>query len=455
MKSVSEPYGKLDLNDSFLNGLAKGWDSSCENLHDEMKQYKALQKSAFLQCLQKKVPYEKYRQPFVYVGSDEIRHENFKITLFDSSSEVYGKLLDLTKEIDKATAEKKRLLRQKRGKFFSCDPEGLALKTFPKFYRFCEGYKKVSMDYGNRRTKQFSLRQAAALAERERGYSFLTVGENGDRYLNTFPSSRKSKVYEILLHGKNERAMGDIAALILESITLRALDKICFKRDSEIVNNLDKRYTETIKVGSARGEIEKTVIMKREVLESSNEIIPMYLDVLRKLEGKHVRFRSQHSLDFLMAAKDIGEFEILLKREAYFFETRWLSRDEMQNLLKNQEGNSYKITSWDLERKPEKPEAYTEWWNEIWNPENASSAYPMRLNPEMTISFIAKEWEEDVVGRPINRRYRNRYVLTMTVSHRADQPYVNKAFLEEKTRAAALGKFNERYNAVNRYEYVY
>lgn len=60
---------------------------SCKTLYDEMKLYKASQKSAFLELAQKEVGYEKLGEKFDYVDNRGVSHPQYRISLFANVKE--------------------------------------------------------------------------------------------------------------------------------------------------------------------------------------------------------------------------------------------------------------------------------------------------------------------------------------------------------------------------------
>lgn len=253
------------------------------------------------------------------------------------------------------------------------------------------------MEYGKRRAAKFSAARAETLALRERGYGVFSEDAEGNRFLNAFPEKTKKRAMDAV---KNGGAGSGVTAFVLDSITLRALDKLCFGKDSkfakELCGKIDQKYIATLEWEDGT---KHTGLKKRDGLISEGLLIPFYCEALKKADSLNVRFRSAESIEILRTAKTAEEFEVTLKLETYVLSARSFSKDEFQKILTDCDGNQYRITSWDLREDRNHPERYTEWWKTFWQAKNAENKYPIRINPEMTVSYVSKEWESEKDGK--------------------------------------------------------
>lgn len=79
---------------------------SCKQLYDEMKRYKALQKSALLERAQQEMKFENLLEPFDYVDNAKQTHPGYRIGLFSDVSKIdYEWLLNETKKIEAKSVE--------------------------------------------------------------------------------------------------------------------------------------------------------------------------------------------------------------------------------------------------------------------------------------------------------------------------------------------------------------
>jgi hypothetical protein len=70
-------------------------------------------------------------------------------------------------------------------------------------------------------------------------------------------------------------------------------------------------------------------------------------------------------------------------------------------------------------------------WINFWNEENKKNKFPLRINPEITISFAEQDnnFIKQSPNQTNNRRKRERYLLTTTLSRNADSKYIDSAFI--------------------------
>ncbi|MDD4530914.1 MAG: hypothetical protein PHO80_05200, partial [Candidatus Gracilibacteria bacterium] len=430
--SLTKPYGG---NLGILYGIDK--NQPIESLYKEMKTFKAKEKSAFMQLLQKQIEYKDF---------EGVEYKDYKIQLFTkieegedwktkeklSKEDVYNKVLNLTNQIEKETNKSKKTeLKVKRGKYYF-----MGRKCFSNYFNFCEDYKKVAIEYGSRKAKVLTLEREKILAERERGWGFIMKDENNEYFINTIPVENTENVYKYMKEGNLEKKDGKISYFMFSSITLRALDKLCFKKDSSfakgIKGKIDKKFIKELKNNDGETRIE---IKSKNQLIEENLLIKFYNEVLDKQETLKILYRdNEKSINLLQNSKDEDEFEINLKLECYVLREYKTNQEEINELLKNKNGNSYKITSWDLRGKRNKLEEHTKWWFNFWNVENEENKFPLRINPEITISYVEqdKSFAKEKPNQTNNRRTRERYLLNTTLSHKADSKYIDSAFTLEK-----------------------
>ncbi len=287
-----------------------------ENLYKEMKTFKANQKSAFLQLLQNKTEYKDIKNPFTFTDNKEQKHENYEIKLFnDVSEENYNKMLDLTNQIEKETDKKKRtLLREKRWKHF------MSKYSCQKYIFFCNEYKKVAMEYGKRKAEKMSLEREKIESRKERWFWIISTNWKS-HFLNTFSVENTEKAYKNFK--KDEyKSKNEIEYFILSSITLRALEKLCFKENSsfmkDILWKIDAKYTKTIEQWE---KWEVRVFKSKKTLEEENIYISFLNEILEKQTTLWIIYKDwEESKKILKNSQNIDEFEINLKKETYVLE---------------------------------------------------------------------------------------------------------------------------------------
>jgi hypothetical protein len=416
-----------------------------ENLYKEMKIFKASQKSAFLQRLQSGINFTNFQKEFKFIDNRWDVVENFKIVLFsDITEDRYEEMLNLTNQIEKEkNKESRKQLKEKRGKYFQ--------HHLNKYKKFCNDYKDVAMEFWKRKAEIISLQREKVLAERERWYWFFAKDWENNFYINTFDIENSQQAYHELINNKNTK--WEIAYYILSSITLRALEKLCFSERStfskwNIINKLDEKFIK-IQNGSWR-----KIFKSKKELEEENILIDFFVEVLKHQTNLNLKFKSTQSINILKECKDIGAFEILLKQETYILDEYFISKQNFESILEKYKWISYKITSKDIENNTNKS-TFSSWWRDFWEEENKENDYVLRINPEFSISFRLWDKEKYKNTLPFHRKKNNQYFLTMSFSHSADRNYINTAFINEEDRKQSLQDFNDIFNRKNRFDYIY
>lgn len=423
-----------------LYGIDK--NSWIEKLYNEIKIFKANQKSAFLELLQKGVSYDILKDKFDYIDNQWNLHKDYQLVLFDDINEVkYNEMKSLTSLIEKEQdKEKKKELKNKRWKYF--------LFHCKNYKNFCEKYKKVAMEYGKRKAEVLSLEREKILAERERWYAFFSRDSENNFYINTFGIENSKEVYHYIKNNTSKN--WDISYFVLSSITLRALEKLCFSQSSnfnkwEIIKKIDKKFIK-IQQWSWR-----EIFKSREELENEEILIEFIIEIIEKQNTLWLKFKSEQSKNFLKYAKNLDDFEILLKQETYILDEYLIEKTEFEKILQKFQWNSYKLTSRDLQKNEENT-SFAIWWNNFWKTENKNSDYILRINPEFVISF--RKWDPEKFPKN-HRKWKDSFLIRFSFSHFSDKKYIDAAFVEDDERKENLQKFNELYNKNNNLEYFY
>lgn len=419
-----------------------------KELKEKVKLFKAKQKAWFLQLLQNKVSFENFQNPFYFEFMWE-KFEDFKITLFsDISKEDYQKMLDLTKKIEQEDNKEKRTkLKMQRWKYFQYN--------LKKFKFFSEAYKKIAQKYGIDIAEVKSLERQKIDATKLRWWWFLSK-ENNDYFINTFGIEYSKQVFKEIKNLKHN--WDNIKIYILSSITLRALDKLCFKKNSSFIKKIDtKDFNEKITVNEWKNN-EKSFwrLKSKKTLLEEWKLLDFYIYILKNQQSLNIKYRSNKSLEILKSSSNLEDFEINLKLETYELTEKDISKQTFENILKSYNWNSYKITSYDLEKWLE-TKKYTHWWFSFWQKENKSNKYIIRINPELTVFFKEKD-KEFISKNPKlknNRRFHNRFILSTNFSFHSNKSYIDSAFINEECRKDSIKTFNNIFNNKNKLEYFY
>ena len=417
-------------------------NQTIEQLRNDMKMFKARQKSAFLQQLQNWVPFEEF-QKLDFTDNKWELHKDYEILLFnDIGNDKYGEMLEITEKIAKEQDKDKRKgLKEKRWKYF--------IHHCKKYNKFCDEFKKVAIQYWKLKAEKLSLEREREQARFERWLAILSKDLDWNYYINSFSNNDSKNAFEKL---KNiNSTSGDYSYFIMKSITLRALQKLCWKENFKktVVNKISEKFTKVNENDTGR-QVRKFKSFE----EIGNNIVEFYVDILDKQRTLDVSYRSWYEewLKKLKWAKDLYELEILLKQETYTLEEHKISKNDFEEILEDYNWNSYKITSEDLEKNIE-TNNFTKWWNIFWTTENKEHKYISRLNPELVISLRA--WEKVFKDRKKHRKSDKSFLLTMSYSHYTDKSYIDDAFIKDEERKSSLEQFNKHYNENHKFDYIY
>lgn len=462
-------------------------NQTIEQLRNDMKMFKARQKSAFLEFLQMKNEFSELEELKTYLNDiekkykqkkwskynfyEELQNNTFELDSSDVDTDIdkvfkafslilfletekddYEKLLNLTKKIEKSsTLSERTSYKIERWEFFKGKNENWIFSEDrdTSYDWFCSEFKKVAISYWRLKAEKLSLEREREQARFERWLAILSKDLDWNYYINSFSNNDSKKAFEKL---KNiNSTSGDYSYFIMKSITLRALQKLCWKENFKktVVNKISEKFTKVNENDTGR-QVRKFKSFE----EIGNNIVEFYVDILDKQRTLDVSYRSWYEewLKKLKWAKDLDELEILLKQETYTLEEHKISKNDFEEILEDYNWNSYKITSEDLEKNIE-TNNFTKWWNIFWTTENKEHKYISRLNPELVISLRA--WEKVFKDRKKHRKSDKSFLLTMSYSHYTDKSYIDDAFIKDEERKSSLEQFNKHYNENHKFDYIY
>ena len=269
-------------------------------------------------------------------------------------------------------------------------------------------------------------------------------------YINTFDIENTKNAYDFF--SNQSQKQWEITYYILSSITLRALEKLCFSKSSNfykwnIVQKIDGKF---LKIQEVTGN--KIFKSKRELEEEEN-LIEFLAEVLRLQNTLWIKFKSEKSLDNLKCCENMSDFEILLKQETYILDEYKISKEDFEKALEKFKWNSFLIIDKDSGNH-NKNSVFSQWWTRFWQKNNTEN-YILRINPELVISF--RKWDAERFKGKISfhRRKNDAYMVSFSFSHFSDKSYITSEFIDDVKRKEHLKKFNDLYNENVTLEYIY
>lgn len=470
-----------------------------ENAYKLMKEYKSEQKSAFLQFLSKWFTFEdlkNHREFDYHLSKDETK--KMIIYLFDDISENnYKNIIEKTKKIWELSDEynqteskdlKEQITDLKKLRWTYFDVQNKTC-VFTKYWSFCDEFKNIAMEFWRIKANIKSLEKEKIDAEKTNSWALILEKDN-QKYLLTIPritnqklewtetNLNKAKTYIDSLNAENS----DLNLYKFESLTLRALDKLCFWKElnknrhweiKEEDNTFRKNiFSEILKYPKFFNEKQKLkdkfeFKKNKEDKELDEKFLLEFYQTVLTLESTKKQLIIKHFKDFdkfiNSTFESLDEFETELKKTCYIKESINISSITKEKLINNFNAKLYKITSYDFKKNDkevlaelknkktldrENPKISTKIWLDFWSENNQNEKYPIRLNPEIKISFIEKDenFIKNNYGLPFNRKFYDRYLLTSTITQNALNKEINLNYKDKSEIIKTYESYNDDFN---------
>lgn len=403
------------------------------DLKEAMKKFKAEQKSKF---------YEFVNQGKTYRG---LKIEHGLRLLNDISEKEFNKFKDA-----KGKAEK--------GKHFQF--------SFPRYKNFCNAYKNVAVELGKIKADIKSLEKEKIDAEKLQSWAVILEKDN-QKYILTIPRNANNNIQNARKYIDNLQSNGGIEWKLhtFESLTLKALDKLCFGLDK---NTFIPKITAELQQINSSCFIAGKLKRKDQFSEDGTELLKFYQTVLG-LDITKTILAIDHfkNFDAFVSKKyeNQADFEKALKQTCYYKKSIFISEDEKDKIVGNYNGNLYKVTSYDLEKNDAEilnllenkkrldrnnPEYHTRVWLDFWTNKNIENNYEIRLNPEFKINFVEKQIDR-LADRNLgklkkNRSLNNRYLLSTTITMQAHEKNVDLSYKTTNCIKEYVEKYNKEFN---------
>jgi hypothetical protein len=467
-KKLVEEFGNLNE--------IENW--SIQKIYKNFKFYKAKQKSNFLEFIADKKDYSELKNEKGLFLMNDFSKANFDkfVSLSNEITELATQRSDLDNSLVNYKSQKNKLTKkikekaQNRGKHF--------MFNFSKYKKFSNLYKNVAIELGESKAKIKSLEKEAIDAERVNSWALILKKDN-QHYICTIPRDGEENLLNAkqYVNSLTEENSNNWKLYSFESLTLRALEKLCFGLNKntfipEIKQELfESQESETFVTKNDRGFLQ--LKMKHKFSKDHLEIMRFYQKVLG-LNATKKMLAIDNFIDFksFLSIKysSLENFEKDMKRSCYFKKAISISEVTKNNLVNTFQGNLYKITSYDLEKNDKEvleklenkkqlerknPEKQTQTWLDFWTTENKGNQYHVRLNPELKISFIAKQEEKilDKYGNKRNlgklgknRKNKERYLLSTTITEKAHDKKINLAFKTKDEVKTFIDEYNKKFN---------
>lgn len=414
-----------------------------DKTYREMKIWKADQKSDFIKT----------------VAGDKLKPQSFreKFPLFNTSDENFKTFYKLTKELDKKPENAKNIA-QKRGKFFNAPREKVQTQDY---FELCELYKRIAVKRGkiiaeikgieNEEVQSQLLTHWAVVAEERGKRSIVFIPRKKNEELENH-----KKAHEFL-QKQEKKEFGDIKIYHFKSLTLRALEKLCFKEIKntfapEIMKETNPKIWFPKYKQEWNNQPEKLIGFYKQVLQSKYS--QTYLDLVN-----FGNLKTFIETDFTTLEE---EFESKLEKTCYVKVPVYFSKEEFKNFADAFDAEVFEITARGISSESKRKEnAHAEIWKDFWSKENEEKNHITRLNPEVSVFYRDEVKEKSNTLRENNKSNINnrfsapRFTLATTITLRATNKKSNLAFKTVEDIKSHINDFNEEFNKNFSGEWVY
>ncbi len=502
-------------------------EMNLKEAYDFIKDFKAKRKSAFNQFVWNLYTYENLlenkKSKYKYKENWKLKEEEMSVELFcDIWEENFTEFKRLTNKIKEKWSKKNDILQwlwwlkkdelekiiknkeknweyleesennfkilsleiedlaKERWKFFNIPNEKIYTKNYKEL---CEFYKNIALRLWQNKAR--ILWYEKQIVDSEKLIFFATIIERWDnKFLALIPKWKErlhQKAHDFLDKGENNNNDWTIKIHYFKSLTLRALQKLCFKEDKTVLVWIEDKNT------FIRG-IEKELslnpetqnkkyffkwklkrfdefkiynrFLKKEEWEIDKQLlIEFYQDVLQTKSAKKVLDIKDFWLDNVLneTFESLDDFEIEFEKIAYIKKTLKIDEIWYQKFIEDFWVFLYKINSQDLSINniEHKNKKHTDYWLNFWD-NFKNKNYDIKINPEFSLYYtladkdLKEKKEQWLLKEPIklswlrNRKTKPQLIFTTNFSLNSNEKSENLAFLETSDLKENIEKFNNK-----------
>ena len=383
----------------------------------------------------------------------------------------YKNFIDLTKALNTEPKQNSDQKSKERGDWFfgkNC--------YFKNYQSFCKNYK----DIAQRRGKLIAQIKGVEKEKRESlevNYWALIYTESGKKQLWLVPKKHIQIAKQFIYNQFTDLEMTNSYLSSFESLTMRALHKLCFAEQSSFVTDLSvdlkkqHKKVKEFKTQNKDKDIEERNKNQKELQE-----LQFFKELFQsEIVQKNLQI-DNFNLTEVYKAKDKKAFEQALEEACYYEKKVFFNNEQQkQEFLKKFNVTVLNISSYDLKERNKntyqspksKNRIHTDWWNEFWmqskNNQKSSKTgreiRTIRLNPEIRIRY--REMDENLKTyfdkRKFPKKFKHRklkdqFTAHFTLSLNAGKKYEDLAFSEPEKVLEKIKDFNTILNKNMRFE---
>ena len=507
-------------------GFSKDENWTLEKSYGDIKKWKSDKKKEFMEAIQKINSIEEFTEFSEKYKKIEREHPLFKSKKKDMKdfiektikieklSSIKNKIKDkqfltdeendfllehnLNKNIEKIQ-EKIIEIKKERGLFLNFKEREKSEIITKNYYELCELFKRIAQKGGKLLADIKSLEYEELDAQLLTHWAFVLEEDNKHSLVLVPRESNNISETKKFIDGQNIED-GDKILCIFQSLTLRALEKLCFKEnDNTFKKEIEKEIDKYPKHKRFFYPKHKRFFYQNKLeIKGDKKLICFYQKVLKtdyakkeisKYQGIE-NITSKKSKNYSNFKEPMNEFRKDLEQCCYV--KRVVGDEKVLKILREKHKASiFLIDSLDLrverENTDEKIEEYKEnfkrgldilriehnkntqkthtiLWKDFWTSENKNEKYPTRLNPEIRIfwrepreSRVKKYGKGSNLYNPKrkNRFLTEQYTLATTFTLNATNKNLDFAWDKEEDIKDKIKIFNDEFNKNNTNQWVY
>lgn len=362
---------------------------------------------------------------------------------------------------------------KKRGEFLS----GKFGKDcyFKNYENFCNTYKEVAKKRGCVIAQIKGIEKEKEESQNIDFWSLIYSPNEKQKQLWLVPKEKRkeaSKFINEIKEANKNLDKGFFHLYYFESLTMRALHKLCFAEQSTFVRdmpeNLKKLQERIKKIKTIDNNGEKN---EQKVKEKQEKELELFKGLL-KTEYAHEKLNLKHFEihQWIDDIKNLEDFELKLEDKCYYPHKIKLEEKDKKVFIEKYDVSVLDISSYDLEERNKKNEPqsedrlHTHWWHELWKhveDQNYTSKIvkgfnlgKIRLNPEVRIRYRkadeefkkyyynSKKFSSDFKHRQLKDQYTAHFSLAIN----AGKKYPKIAFSNQDEIENKIQDFNNKLN---------
>lgn len=440
-------------------GLSEFLEKPIAELYNDLKEYKSTQKKQLEESVKQGYQYDAIEKKHLLFAGDSNAFKKYaKLTIAisnhvkqrENTTKQSHRFQQLSEEITKLKIQRGKLFFDGRSK--SGEPN----ERFKTYLNFCKIFKDIAQKRGRLIARLKGIEKEVIDSQRLQ-YWAIMLEKNKRHQIALIPNKFSQNAYKQLNQWQNSDIDG-ANIYYFESLTYRSLKKLCFGiNGNTFLPEVKKELKEKELWKYHDRDFGEHTFKNEDDSRDEQALIAFYKTVLQTNYVKQ-NIKLPASFDEEIIKKEFSSeqaFRIALEKCCYL-KYKKAAYEQLQYFLKENQAEVLTITTYDLERLDRLNEtnckAHTQLWLNFWKEENQLNRFPIRLNPEITITW--REHKESRIkkygpGTPLyNPNRQNRYLhpqltLVTTFSNNSLSPEINYAFQDAQQKGAAIIGFNK------------